>query len=281
MADWNKTTTDYATDKCVHQAFEKRVEKCPDAIALVFEGQRVTYKELNERANQLAHHLQKLGVGPEILVAICAERSLEMIVAIVGILKAGAAYLPLDPEYPRDRLAFMLEDARVSLLLTQQGLIQKLSRYRPRIICLDTDWENIAKESQESPRPVVTPVNFAYVIYTSGTTGTPKGVEITHYNVGRLLHSTDRWFRFNSDDVWTMFHSYAFDFSVWELWGALLYGGRLVVVPFRVSRSPEHFYELLCREKVTVVSQTPSAFRQLMEADRSMGERTRWRRFAM
>jgi amino acid adenylation domain-containing protein len=270
LMDWNNTQVDYPANKCIHQLFEEQVERTPDAVAVVFEGQQLTYNELNCRANQLAHYLQSLGVKPDELVGICVERSLEMIVGLLGILKAGGAYLPLDPEYPSERLSFMLEDAQLSLLLTQQKLGENLPQHQASIICLDTDWEKIAENSQSNPENTVTPDNLAYVIYTSGSTGKPKGVLVNHSNVVRLFAATDAWYNFNSQDVWTLFHSYAFDFSVWEMWGALLYGGRLVVVPYLVTRSPEAFYQLLCQEKVTILNQTPTAFRQLIQVEESL-----------
>ncbi len=206
-----------------------------------------------------------LGVGPEILVGICLHRSVEMVVALLGILKAGGAYVPLDPDYPPERLAFMLEDSRVRVLLTMQPLLNNVSAHPTRIVCLDANGPEIERQSTENPRTEAAPNNLAYAIYTSGSAGRPKGVAITHHNVVRLFHSTEPWFQFDGQDVWTLFHSFAFDFSVWEIWGTiLLHGGRLVVVPYMVSRSPEAFYELLSRERVTVLNQTPSAFLQLM-----------------
>jgi amino acid adenylation domain-containing protein len=217
-----------------------------------------------------------LGVGPEVLVGIFMERSLEMVVGLLGILKAGGAYVPLDPAYPKERLAFMLEDTQAPVLLTQHRLMTDLPIQNPKseiqkpvVVCLDTDWEAIARESEENPASGVTSDNLAYVIYTSGSTGRPKGVLVSHYNVVRLFQATHPWFHFDERDVWTLFHSYAFDFSVWELWGALLSGGRLVVVPYWVSRSPEAFYDLLYKEQVTVLNQTPSAFYQLIRAEES------------
>jgi len=245
LVEWNDTQRDYPKDKCIHQLFETQVEKSPDAVAVTFEDQRLTYRELNARTNQLAHYLQELGVGPEVLVGICMERSLEMMIALLGILKAGGAYVPLDPEYPQERLAFMLEDAQPAVLVTQERLLEKFPHPPARIVCLDRDWGQIAKETQENTENKATGDNIAYVIYTSGTTGQPKGVIISHHNISRLFRATESSFHFSKNDVWTMFHSSAFDFSVWEIWGALLYGGRVVVVPFWISRSPEKFYELL------------------------------------
>ena len=264
IVEWNKTERDYPKDKCVHQLFEEQVERTPETVAVVFEDRQLTYRELNSRANQLAHYLKNLGVGPEVLVGICVERSLEMIVGLLGILKAGGAYVPLDPQYPKERLTFMLEDAKVKVLLAQQGVVTELPEQQARVVDLDRDWGEIAQESEENPNSEITGENLAYVIYTSGSTGKPKGVLITHHNVVRLFQATNDWFSFNASDVWTLFHSYAFDFSVWEMWGALLNGGRLIVIPRAVSRSVEEFAALVKANGVTVLNQTPSAFRQLM-----------------
>ncbi|MEH1773540.1 amino acid adenylation domain-containing protein [Nostoc sp.] len=277
LLEWNNTQVEYRQDKCIHQLFEEQVERTPDAVAVVFENQQLTYHQLNCRANQLAHYLQSLDVGADVLVGLCVERSsetlpeasLETIVGILGILKAGGAYVPLDPDYPTERLSFMLEDAQVSVLLTQQQLVESIPEHQAHLVCLDSDWEKIAQKSESNPKNIATPDNLAYVIYTSGSTGKPKGVLVNHSNVVRLFEATAASFSFNQDDVWTLFHSYAFDFSVWEIWGALLYGGRLVVVPYMVTRSPESFFELLCQQKVTILNQTPSAFRQLIQAEQS------------
>ena len=271
LVEWNKTQAEYPQNQCIHQLFEEQVQRTPDAVAVTFANQQLTYQQLNTQANQLAHYLKSLGVGADVLVGICVERSLEMIVGILGILKAGGAYVPLDPEYPQEHLSFMLEDAQLSVLLTQQHFVESLPQNQARVVCLDTDWEKIAQKCESNPENTATSENLAYVIYTSGSTGKPKGVLVNHANVVRLFAATDSWYHFNCQDVWTMFHSYAFDFSVWEIWGALLYGGRLVVVPYLVTRSPESFYELLCQEKVTVLNQTPSAFRQLIQAEQSIG----------
>ncbi len=270
LIGWNNTQVDYPADKCIHQLFEEQVERTPNDVAVVFEEQQLTYNELNRRANQLAHYLQSLGVKPDELVGICVERSLEMIVGLLGILKAGGAYVPLDPDYPQERLSFMLEDSQVKVLVTQAKLVESIPEHQAQLICLDTEWEKIAQNIPSNPESGVKPDNLTYIIYTSGSTGKPKGVLVNHANVVRLFAATDSWYHFNSNDVWTLFHSYAFDFSVWEMWGALLYGGRLVVVPYLVTRSPEAFYQLLCQEKVTILNQTPTAFRQLIQAEESL-----------
>ena len=220
------------------------VQRTPDAVAVVLDDQRLTYSELNRRANQLAHYLRRFGVGPDDIVAVYLDRSLEMVVTLLGILKAGGAYLPLDLAYPPDRLAFMLQDAKAKVLITQEGLCEQLPPHAAQTICLDRAWQRIAEERVVNPPCLIgapgTPGrdNLAYVIYTSGSTGRPKGVLITHANVVRLFAETETWFHFGPGDVWTLFHSYAFDFSVWELWGGLLYGGRIVVVPYWTSGLP-------------------------------------------
>ena len=272
LVDWNNAESDYPEDKCIHQLFEAQAERTPEASAVVFENRRLTYRELNARANRLASDLSKRGVGPETLVGLCVERSLEMVVGILGVLKAGGAYVPLDPLYPKDRLAFMLEDSEIKVVVTQERVVSSLPPHPAQVVYLDfldqaADAETLPAPS--NPVSKTTAHNAAYVIYTSGSTGKPKGVLITHYNVTRLLQATHSWFQFDQNDIWTLFHSYAFDFSVWEIWGALLYGGKLVVVPYWVSRSPETFHKLLSEEKVTVLNQTPSAFGQLIEVENS------------
>jgi amino acid adenylation domain-containing protein len=268
LVEWNQTDTEYPKNRCIHELFEEQVKRTPEKVAIVYGDQQLTYGELNRRSNQLAHHLRKLGVGSEILVGICMERSLEMVVGLLGILKAGGAYVPLDSAHPREHLRLLLGDMGARVLLTQDNLREHLPANDLEVIALDSDWRAIARESEDNPESTCSAENLAYVIYTSGSTGKPKGVLVTHHNVVRLFKTTESSFSFSESDVWTLFHSYAFDFSVWELWGALLYGGRLVVVPYLVSRSPEDFCELLRAGKVTVLNQTPSAFRQLIQAER-------------
>ncbi|HEX7771280.1 MAG TPA: condensation domain-containing protein, partial [Pyrinomonadaceae bacterium] len=269
LVEWNDSSVSYARQQTLHELFETQAAATPEAIALVYEAEQLSYRELNERSNQLAHYLRELGVGPETLVGLCCERSLELVVALLGVLKAGGAYLPLDPQYPHERLAFMVQDAGISLLLTHTQVdgIEQWAGAQTRVIALEREWESISQRSVANPAVTAIADNLAYMIYTSGSTGQPKGTLLTHYNVTRLLEATAADFTFNRDDVWTLFHSYAFDFSVWEIWGALAYGGRLVVVPYGVSRSPAEFYQLLRREGVTVLNQTPSAFRQLSVVD--------------
>jgi fengycin family lipopeptide synthetase B len=257
--------------KTIVECFEAQVLRTPEAIAVVYQDRHLTYAELNRRSNQLAHRLQELGVKRNDFVAMYMDRSLEMVVGILGVLKTGGAYLPLDPAYPAERLGFMLQDSRAPVLLTQTKMVGNLPTYPGQILYLDGDWASLAGANEYNPDRTILPTDVAYVIYTSGSTGTPKGVLVSHGNVVRLLTSTQHWYNFDENDVWALFHSYAFDVSVWELWGALLYGGRLVVVPYWTSRSFEAFYKLLRQEKVTVLNQTPSAFRQLIRAEEMVG----------
>ncbi len=262
----------FASDACVHERFEQMADKMPDAPAVTFASETLTYRELDARANKLAHHLRALGVGPDTLVGLCIGRSIAMMVGLLGILKAGGAYLPLDPDYPHDRLAFMVEDAAITVLVTDREHEATVPHGRAEVVRLDADAALIDAQPSARPTRATSADNLVYCIYTSGSTGKPKGALLTHRNVVRLFDATDAWYRFGPRDVWTMFHSYAFDFSVWEIWGALFYGGRVVVVPYWVSRSPDAFYKLLCDERVTVLNQTPSAFRQLVRVEESVAE---------
>jgi len=256
-----------AEGNCLHERFEQCVASVPQAAAVTFGQESWSYGDLNSRSNRLAHYLRQHNVGPETRVALFLERSFEQVMAIVGVLKAGGAYVPIDPGYPDERLKFIVEDTEATVILTQASLRKAIPQTRATVICLDSDWPAILGQPHENPIPVARPENAAYIIYTSGSTGKPKGVVVTHHNVMRLFSETASWFGFHAADTWCLFHSYTFDFSVWELWGALLYGARLVVVPFLVSRSPLEFLQLLEQERVSVLNQTPSAFRQLMWAE--------------
>jgi amino acid adenylation domain-containing protein len=282
--EWNDSELEYFSDDCVQQLFETQVRKSPDAVAVVWEGTCLSYAELNRRANRLARRLRTLGVKPDARVGICVERGLEMVVGIVAVLKAGGAYVPLDPAYPAERLRWMVEDSALVVLLTQGHLLQLFDGVDDSVMLADlADFAADVGSAKEEYANLdaaaigVTAQSAAYVIYTSGSTGLPKGVIVEHRNVTRLFAATDHWFHFNESDVWTLFHSYAFDFSVWEIWGALLCGGRLIVVPKQTVRSPEDFYDLLCAHGVTVLNQTPSAFEQLIVAQKSQKQAHRLR----
>jgi amino acid adenylation domain-containing protein len=263
-----KTNTGLHTKFCLHELVETQVEKTPDVPAVSFEDQVLSYRQLNKRANQLAHLLRERGVGPETLVAMYVDRSAEMIVGLLAILKAGGAYLPIDPVYPLERREFILKDSSAPILLSLRRMEQDLPKSNSRVVYIDFDEEFYSTQPDENLTNVASTDNLAYVIYTSGSTGTPNGVMVTHHNVVRLFESTEPWFHFDSNDVWTMFHSYAFDFSVWEIWGALIHGSRLIVVPYLISRTPDAFYRLVETEGVTVLNQTPSAFSQFITIDK-------------
>ncbi|SDI16727.1 non-ribosomal peptide synthase domain TIGR01720/amino acid adenylation domain-containing protein [Pseudomonas flavescens] len=263
LRQWNPAFRAHSGEPGLAQLFEAQAALRPDATALTCTGQQLSYAQLNIEANRLAHELRRLGVGPEVRVGIACERSVTLVVGLLAILKAGGAYVPLDPEYPADRLAYMIEDSGIDLLLTQSHLQPGLPLPDGlRVICLDL--LALGGHREDNPPPLTSAANLAYVIYTSGSTGRPKGALLTLGNVTRLLGATAADFHFGAEDVWTLFHSYAFDFSVWELFGALCTGGRLVIVPYYVSRSPEAFHRLLGDERVSVLNQTPTAFRQLL-----------------
>ena len=241
----------------LHDAFAAQVARTPDAIALTHAGQSINYRTLDARANALAHQLISEGAGPETLVALLVERGFELVIGILGILKAGGAYVPLDPAYPTERLAFQLADCEAPILVTTHGT--SLPSTNAKVIEIGTD------ECTDAPVSHVAAENLAYVIYTSGSTGHPKGCLVEHRNALPLFENPH--FSATERDVWTLFHSYAFDFSVWEIWGALLHGGRLVIPTDAERRAADAFHALLCREGVTVLNQSPTAFSQLMVAD--------------
>ncbi len=254
----------YRTRDTVHRLIEAQVLRAPQSTALIFGETQLSYEELNTRANRLAHRLIALGVKPESRVGLALERSMEVVVGLLAILKAGGAYVPLDPRSPAERLSYLVEDSGIGLLLTHSTVAARLP-IRSGLQVLQLDAFDVSGERESDPAVEVHPENLAYVIYTSGSTGRPKGAQLSHRNVVRLLAATQKWFHFDERDVWTLFHSYAFDFSVWEIFGSLCHGSRLVVVPYEVSRSPEEFLTLLRRQRVTVLNQTPSAFKQLLQ----------------
>ena len=265
LVTWNATSCDYPKDQGVHQLLEAQVQRTPEAVAVVFEDQQLTYRDLNARANQLAHYLRKQGVGPEKLVGICVERSLEMVVGVLGILKAGGAYVPLDPEYPPERLAFMVEDAQIQILLTQQRLEARLPGQQVRRIYLDADWQEIARESEENPRSGVGGEALAYVIYTSGSTGKPKGVQIPHRGVVNFLQAMSREPGLTAEDVLLSVTTLSFDIAALELYLPLKVGARLVVVRRSVAADGGELVKALSRWKATVMQATPATWRLLLE----------------
>ncbi|HVF48754.1 MAG TPA: amino acid adenylation domain-containing protein, partial [Pyrinomonadaceae bacterium] len=258
LVGWNDTFTDYPRALCIHELFEAQAVRTPDAVALLSADGEVTYGELNARANQLAHYLRMQGVGAEVLVGLCVERSVEMIVGLLGILKAGAAYLPLDAQYPLERLAFMLEDAQVPVLLTQESLLDSLPAHWGQVVCLDSDWESIEGSGDENPRVEVNPENLAYVIYTSGSTGKAKGVSVPHRAVVRLVKETN-YAEFGAEEVFLQLAPISFDASTFEIWGSLLNGARLALMPPQ-SPSLEEIGAALGRYGVTTLWLTAGLF---------------------
>nr|AVI26393.1 nonribosomal peptide synthase [Candidatus Entotheonella serta] len=267
---WNATDAAYDRHAVLHQLFETQVARYPHRIAVVCGDEQLSYLALDRQSNQLAHALLEQGVTPDTLIGLCLERSLDMVVAMLAVLKAGGAYLNMDPAYPEERLRYMVEDSRIAHLITTSELVHLFPRAIEHGIFLDTDRDCLAKQPDVAPPNRVGPGNLAYCIYTSGSTGQPKGVLLQHDNVVRLMQNDRFSFTFTKNDVWTMFHSYCFDFSVWEMYGALLYGGRLVLVPAHVARDTRAFLGLLKRERVTILNQVPTAFynlvRELLEA---------------
>ncbi|WP_228469442.1 non-ribosomal peptide synthetase [Paenibacillus sp. JNUCC31] len=265
LEGFNDSMADYPLDKTIHGLFEEQAVRRPEQVAVVFEDQHLTYKDLNEKANQLARTLKVKGIQADQLIGIIAERSLDMVIGILAILKAGGAYVPIDPEYPEERIRYMLEDSGVEILLLQSHLHARIS-FAGEVVCLDQP--KFYHEDHSNLGTAAAPTSLAYVIYTSGTTGKPKGTCIEHKNVVRLLFNSKNCFDFDDSDIWTLFHSFCFDFSVWEMYGALLYGGKLVIVPQMTAKSPEQFLQLLKHEQVTILNQTPTYFYHLLQEER-------------
>jgi amino acid adenylation domain-containing protein len=281
VVDCNDTGLDQSVTKVdlpfperrLDQIFEARARSCPDRTAVVCDGKTATYSDIDCRADVLARRLVDLGVVPNVLVALYVDRGIDLIVGILGILKAGGGYLPIDSNTPAPRVNWLLRDSGAGIAVTMSALAERVTERSVALVLVDSDSDAARREPGRvdrgrAPAAERAPTDLAYVTYTSGSTGTPKGVLVEHRHVVRLFEVTQQWFRFRAHDVWTMFHSVAFDFSVWEIWGALLFGGRLVVVADEVCRSPLRFRDLLRRERVSVLNQTPSAFRQLDAADR-------------
>lgn len=258
-------TENERTDSALHEIFRSVAASHPERIAITAPDGEFTYRELDARSDQLALRLRDAGVAGGSIVALYVERGRDMAVGILGILKAGGAYLPIDPTLPERRVRWLLDDSRTEVAVTTPELLDELGQLGPRLLTIQQDHETTRVNPSPAIESMVT--DLAYVIYTSGSTGVPKGVQIEHRNVIRLFEQTDEWVHFCADDVWSLFHSIGFDFSVWEFWGALLHGGRLAVVPFDVSRSPVRFRDFVQEQGVTVLNQTPLAFRQFIQAD--------------
>lgn len=269
LYEFNDTEATYPEDVTLQQLFEIQARRARERIALVSGNKTLTYERLNEEANRLARSLRERGVRPNDIVGILCSRSENMVIAILAVLKAGGAYMPIDPEYPLKRIHYMLEDsgAKLCLVESERNNIPLPVAY----MGIEEERNRLSHESIPDPKRVNQPDDLAYIIYTSGSTGKPKGVMIEHRNVVRLFFNDRPLFDFHESDVWTLFHSFCFDFSVWEMYGALLFGGKLVIVPPEISRDPERMLELLRREKVTVLNQTPTAFYPLCKKETEPG----------
>lgn len=268
VTDANATSQPYPDDLCLHDVIARHAQNTPDKTALACDGYSLSYKELNERANQLAHWLVNKGVTKGERVGVCLDRGLDLIISLLAILKTGAAYVPIDPVYPRERLKFLMEDSDAALLLCESKIAQDIKLEEITLnapyYLLDHEHNLIKQEKIQNPLISVSSRDLAYVIYTSGSTGKPKGVQIQHHSVINLLHGVHPRLNASSKDVWTVFHSYAFDLSVWEIWSPLYSAGKLVVVPNTLTQDAQKFHQLLQDEKVTILNQTPSFMRQLL-----------------
>ncbi|BCL39536.1 non-ribosomal peptide synthetase [Nostoc sp. MS1] len=278
LVEWNNTSSNYPSHQCIHDLFAAQVEKTPDAVAVVFGNQQLTYHQLNTQANQLAHYLQKLGVKPGVLVGICVERSVSLVVGMLAILKAGGAYVPLDTDYPQERLSFIIDDTQITVLLTTDKLAEKIPAHQAKVVCFDTDGEAItslrdatrtlsaanARSSHENPKAAATSEDLAYVIYTSGSTGKPKGVAVTHKAVNRLVINTN-YINIEPTDAIAQAANCAFDAATFEIWGALLNGARLVGVSKDVALSPRNFAAFMRGQGISVLFLTTALFNQIAQ----------------
>ncbi|MBT5270698.1 MAG: amino acid adenylation domain-containing protein, partial [Candidatus Marinimicrobia bacterium] len=268
LVEWNETGINYPRGKCIHQLFEEQVEQTPDAVAVMFEEQYVTYRQLNTKANKLANYLKNLGVGPEMLIGICLERSIEMIIALLGILKSGGTYVPLDSDYPEERLSFMVEDSGISILLTSHKLSSRVTNLKPadttlHSICLDSEWANlIDMSSEENPACEATPENLVYVMYTSGSTGRPKGTGIMHDGVIRLVRETN-YIDITREETFLLLAPFSFDISTFEIWGSLLNGACMVIMPPGIP-SLDELGKTVKRYNVTALILTTGLFHMMI-----------------
>jgi amino acid adenylation domain-containing protein len=263
LVAWNQTRQPYPRHKCIHELFEEQAERTPEAVALIFGDEQISYGILNQRANQVAHRLRRMGVGPEVRVGVCLRRSVEMVVGMLGVLKAGGAYVPLDAEYPEERLSWMMKDAAVQVVLTEERFVDGLLKHGAQVISLDTERNLIAQESSHNPAGEATALSLAYVMYTSGSTGEPKGVSIVHRGVVRLVKETN-YVDLNADETFLQFAPSTFDASTFEVWGCLLNGARLVIMPPDLP-SLEELGETLRRYRITTLWLTSGLFHQMVD----------------
>ncbi|MCZ8026906.1 MAG: amino acid adenylation domain-containing protein, partial [Microcystis sp. M53603_WE2] len=267
LFDWNNTQADYPLDKCIHQLFEEQVERTPNAVAVVFEGQQLTYNELNCRANQLAHYLRKLGVKADTLVGISLERSLEMMVGLLGILKAGGAYVPLDPEYPKERIEYILSHSDAKFLITSSQILESFPNHRAQVICLDTDKSDIAQENQNNPKSQVGAEHLCYVIFTSGSTGKPKGVQICHQSLVNFIHSMKSEPGLTAQDCLVAVTTISFDIHTLEIYLPLVVGAKLILASSQIASDGLGLAELIATHQATVMQATPATWRILLSPD--------------
>jgi amino acid adenylation domain-containing protein len=265
LVDWNDTRADYPKQQCIQQLIQTQVEETPDDTAVVYGDACLTYRDLNERANQVAHYLQKLGTGPEVFVGIYMERSLEMVVALLAVLKAGGAYLPLEPSNPKGRVAYMLEDSQAQVLLTQKHLLSGAPEHRARVVCVDADWQVITQESKENVVSQVNPQDMAYVIYTSGSTGRPKGVQIEHQSVVNFLTAMREQPGLTKHDTLLAVTTLSFDIAGLELLLPLMVGARVVLVSSEDTADGNRLLEVLDQSRATVMQATPTTWQLLLE----------------
>ena len=265
LIEFNDTEADYPAGKCIHQLFEEQVERTPKNVAVVLEDRHFTYAQLNARANQLAHHLQGSGVGSEVPVAICMERCLEMVVGILGILKAGGAYVPLDPEYPKERLTYILEDVHAPVLLTREDVVDTMPKHEIHVLCLDSGWELIARNSERNPVPTATARDLAYVIYTSGSTGWPKGVMVEHGGLSNAVNWITETLELSALDRCLLKTPITFDAAGREIFPTLLSGGSLVIAEPDGHRDCRYLAETIRSERISILHCVPSLLRLLIE----------------
>ena len=266
LVEWNGIQKDYPREQCIHELFATQVKKTPDAVAVVYEDQQLTYRELNARANQLAHYLRKLGVGPDVLVAVCVERSVDLLVGLLGILKAGGAYLPLDPTYPQERLAFLLHDAQVPVLVTQEPLSPALPPHAARLVCLDSDWREISTHDSENLVGSASASDLAYVIYTSGSTGKPKGVPIPHRALVNFVVRMGERPGMTADDALLAVTMLPFDIAALEMFLPLTTGARVIVASHSIATDGALLTRLLTESRATMMQATPATWRMLLDA---------------